>query len=330
MSDPSPEPRTSGKAVASFVLGALALVLNLFAALPALIVGYVSLREINHSDGRLTGRGLSVAAMALGAFVCLADVIGVAALIIVNLRLTAARTECENNLRQMGMATTMYLHAQKTFPPGTIPNATLPPDERLSWIASLLPYYIELDVERRKINKEKSFYYPIAEGIDRTKAWDDEANRQATERIVRAFLCPGHPRFGEEPPPGPTHYLGVAGLGANAAELPLTDPNCGFFGYDRKIMPDDITAGISYTMLATETGWHNGPWARGGYATVRGLDPAEELFAGKGIPFGGLHPGIVNMLFVDGRVEHFNTSAPPDQFTKWATLRRGADADENR
>src|SRR5262249_38939399 len=149
---------------------------------------------------------------------------------IVNLRLTAARTECENNLRQMAMATTMYLHAHKTFPPGTIPNATLPPDERLSWIASLLPYYIELDVERRKIDKEKSFYYPIAKGIDRTKAWDDEANGEATHRIVRSFLCPGHPRFGEEPPPGHTHYIGIAGLGANAAELPLADANCGFFG----------------------------------------------------------------------------------------------------
>lgn len=315
--------RLSSQAVAGFVLGLLAVFpLNLFAAVPAIVVGYVSLRRINESDGRLTGHGLSMFALAAGSLVCFADLALLGAVVVYKLRLGAARTECVNNLRMIGETTGMYFDEHRAYPPGTITNASLKPSERLSWHVSLLPYYLDLDIQRRKIDKERSSYYPVQHGIDRTKAWNDAANLDATSHTLRVFQCPGDRQFGED---NRTEYVGIAGLGANAAELPLSDPRCGFFGYDRTITQDDLTAGLSYTMMASETAWQNGPWAQGGFATVRGLDSADLPYTGVGRPFGGLHPGIVNILYADGTVRPFRDDAGPEQFAQMATLKRGID-----
>jgi hypothetical protein len=286
------------------------------------VVGYVSLRRINESDGQLRGRGFSIIALAAGLLVCVADLIGLGTVLVFKLRLNAARTECENHLRIIGETAGMYFDEHRTYPPGTTANASLKPSERLSWHVSLLPYYLDVDIQQRKIDKERSSYYPVQQGIDRAKAWSDEANRAATSSTIRAFQCPGDRHFGED---NRTAYVGIAGLGANAAELPLTDPHCGFFGYNRTITKDDVVAGLSYTMMATETAWQNGPWAQGGFATVRGLDPADQPYTGVGRPFGGLHPGIVNILYADGGVRPFRDDAPSEQFAQMATLKREAD-----
>jgi hypothetical protein len=321
MPDAPTTPRLSSEAVAGVVLGLLAVFpLNIIAAVPAVVVGYVSLRRINESDGRLKGRGFSIFALAAGLLVCVADLLGLGALVVYKLRLNAARAECENNLRMVGETAGMYFDEHRTYPPGTIANASLKPSERLSWHVSLLPYYLDLDIQRRKIDRERSSYYSVEHGIDRAKAWSDASNRAATSRTLRAFQCPGDRHFGED---NRTAYIGIAGLGANAAELPISDPNCGFFGYDRAITKDDVTAGLSYTMMVTETAWDNGPWAQGRFATVRGLDPADQPYTGQGRPFGGLHPGIVNILHADGAVYPFRDDAPSEQFAQMATLKHG-------
>jgi prepilin-type processing-associated H-X9-DG protein len=323
MPDAPPTPRLSSEAVAGFVLGLLAVCpLNVFAAVPAIAVGYVSLRRINESDGRLRGRGLSIIALVAGLLVCLADLVGLGAVWVFKLRLNAGRAECENNLRMIGETAGMYYDEHRTYPPGTIANTSLKPSDRLSWHVSLLPYYVDLDIQRRKIEKERSNHYPVEQGIDRSKAWNDDANRAATDRVLRAFQCAGDRHFGED---NRTEYVGIAGLGANAAELPLSNPNCGFFGYDRTITKDDMTAGLSYTMMATETALENGPWAQGGFPTVRCLNMVDQSYTGQGRPFGGLHPGIVNILYADGHVDRFRDDAPSEQFAQMATLKRGAE-----
>lgn len=62
----------------------------------------------------------------------------------------------------------------------------------------------------------------------------------------------------------------------------------GVFGYDRTAFAD-ITDGLSHTLLVLESARDNGPWAQGGPATVRGLDPDEAPYLGVGRPFGGTH-----------------------------------------
>ena len=50
----------SGKAVAALVLGFLSFCLWLFAAVPAIILGILSLRDISRSNGRLKGQGMAI------------------------------------------------------------------------------------------------------------------------------------------------------------------------------------------------------------------------------------------------------------------------------
>src|SRR4051812_2186224 len=52
---------------------------------------------------------------------------------------SAARqsAECNNNLRTIALALSLYSIGHGTFPPGTIPDENMPPEKRLSWMAEL-------------------------------------------------------------------------------------------------------------------------------------------------------------------------------------------------
>jgi hypothetical protein len=187
-----------------------------------------------------------------------------------------------------------------------------------------------MEAQRRKTPRESTAYFDVVAGIDNRKAWDASVNHDATTRILHCFICPGHPPFAQEPVPGPTYYIGVAGLGSNAAELPLSDRNCGFFGYNRVITPGDVTRGLSETMLGCETSWHNGPWAQGGDATVRCVDTDNLPYTGPGRPWGGLHGGITNILHADGAVQAFRDTGSADVFADQVTLKPNLDEPPKR
>jgi prepilin-type processing-associated H-X9-DG protein len=182
-------------------------------------------------------------------------------------------------------------------------------------MADVLP----LMAEGQQVNKA---YQNLAGRIDATKAWDDPANDAVVNTPVRAFLCPGHPDFDPHHAPGLTHYVGMAGVGNKAAYLDRRDPKAGMFGHGRGVRPKEITRGTSNTMLVVETASENGPWLAGDFPTVRGLDPKVEHYLGPGRPFGGLHRGITNVLWVDGSVRPVNDNVPADLLRQQATIRQ--------
>lgn len=61
------QPKTSGLAIASLVLGILFVVP--FAPLLAIVFGIIALRIISKSKGELTGKGMAIAGLALGGLV---------------------------------------------------------------------------------------------------------------------------------------------------------------------------------------------------------------------------------------------------------------------
>jgi hypothetical protein len=314
-------PPVSRKALVSFVLGLLAVPLQAIAGLPAIALGVTGLREINFSEGRSSGRWMCVVGIAMGIFVVVLDLLALGAYAILKARRTNALYACQNNLRQIGLAVAAYHFDHEFFPPGTVPNAELVPDQRLSWLVSLLPYYIEMEASSRKVRRQDTSFFDVYSNIDLARSWDGTANRDATARPLGQFICPSHPAFTEELSPGPTYYVGIAGNGANAAELPLENRNCGFFGFDRTIAARDVTRGLSNTMIACETAWRNGPWAQGGFATARGLDPKDLPYTGPGRPFGGLHPGVTNILRADATVQAFDDRGSPTVFAAGATIK---------
>ncbi len=62
---PNPDAKTSGLAIASLVLGILAVFTCFITAIPAIILGIIGLLKINKSAGQLKGAGLAITGMAL-------------------------------------------------------------------------------------------------------------------------------------------------------------------------------------------------------------------------------------------------------------------------
>src|SRR5262249_10441649 len=92
-------------------------------------------------------------------------------------------------------------------------------------------------------------------------------------------------------------YVGMAGLGKDAALLPLSNPRAGVFAYDRKTKFEDVTDGHSTTIMVIETNFENGPWGAGGFSTVRGIDLEGPAYLGAAGQFGSLHRTQDTFLF---------------------------------
>ena len=289
------QPRLSKAAVVAFILGVSSLLLSVATALPALYVGMQALRTINSGDGLVRGRRLAIAALVLGGVVTLASVLGTVGLVLLLVQEQNYRAGCANNLRLIGTACSRYRdHHDDHFPAGTVLNSSLPPERRLSWEAASVPFLGDGGKAAERWRK-------LAEGIAFEESWDAPAN-VAQRQNVAPFLCPAFARGLAPDQVGLTAYVGVAGLGDDAARLPLTDPRAGFFGYDRLLKPDDILARLDATMMSLETQQDNGCWMAGGSPTVRGVERDRERYLGRGQPFGGLHREGANVLWADGSV----------------------------
>ena len=258
----------------------------------------------------------------------IAVLIGLLAPATCRVRRAAIRMSCQNNLKQLGLAVHNYRDAIGTFPPGTVPDTQVPPDQRLSFFASLLPY-IEQDAIYRQLKQ--------------SEPWDSAPNRAATERsCLRIISCPewmmergqvtgaalaqGHLCV--------TNYVGLGGIGIDAAALPIGDPRIGFFGYDRKLKIEQVKDGLSTTTILIETGSQVGAWMRGGPNSTRPVEPEQGQLSGDGLAFGGTHfldatlfepkhADGFNLLLADASVRYLKNSVHPDLLIALATAAGG-------
>jgi Protein of unknown function (DUF1559)/Domain of unknown function (DUF4190) len=313
----APLGRVNIKAVASFVLG-LAVPLLCFSGIPALILGFIGLREVNRSDGAEKGGWLAIAGMVLGGFDTVLAAVGLTALVFLNIQTVASEATCQNNLRQIGFALQFYYDRTGSFPAGTVTtNEDLRPEDRLSWYTALLPFLGQ--DSREKLNPNRP-WYRLSEELQMQQGWRAQANRKAVYTPIPGLVCPswtGKLAATEAPI---TTYVGVAGLGEDAPLLPVEDPRAGVFGYARRTKLKHITRGISDTAMVIETAQKIGPWAAGGPATERPVVPKEAPYIGYERPFGGLHPHLAYMLFVDGSVRPIADTVEPQVFEALATI----------
>jgi hypothetical protein len=227
---------------------------------------------------------------------------------VLKMREVEATARCRSNLRQISLAVVNYAEEQRgLLPAGTWSKADLPTEERLSWLAAVLPYL-----------EQPATYESLAP----SRPWDAEENRRAVQTRLKIFLCPRNDQRAEDGQPALTHYVGMAGVGTDAALLPVTDPRAGAFGYDRRArFPDAFRDGIGMTILVIETASANGPWAQGGPATVRGLDPESHPPFGKRGQFGDSRSAGVCAAFADASVRFLDCR--PRTFEALCTMAGG-------
>ncbi|MBX3445062.1 MAG: DUF1559 domain-containing protein [Planctomyces sp.] len=200
-------------------------------------------------------------------------------------REAARRAQSNNNLKQIGLALHNYHDTFGFFPAGTVANADLEPEERLSWMYSILPYLDQA---------------PLFNNIRSKESWDSAANTPSIERLIPTYLHPSSPEPTTHEGRGATHYVGLAGIGEDGPTLAATDKGAGFFAYNRATRIAQITDGTSNTVMVAESDGQARPWAEGGPSTIRPLTQQPYINGPDGI--GGISQGGANMLFADGSV----------------------------
>ncbi|HLJ94684.1 MAG TPA: DUF1559 domain-containing protein, partial [Gemmataceae bacterium] len=232
-------------------------------------------------------------------------------------------------VHDLGDAVRRYAEAhQAQFPPGTlerpIPTSRAgrpyEPKQRISWMAELLPY----------LGPEQASLY---RGIDRKKSWNDTENHAAAATLVPQFLMPNYPQNtwwirypGMAQSAAATHFVGIAGIGADAAEYAANDPaaekKLGVFGYDRATRLQDITDGVSQTILMAQVPpTYKRPWMAGGGSTVQGVLEKDSVR-----PFVSPQPdGKRGTLVVmaDGSVRFIAENIKDDVFKALCTTKGG-------
>ena len=205
--------------------------------------------------------------MVLGGLGTLATLVGVVAVIVVHLQQTASRATCKDNLRRIGVANDQYADDHKTFPAGVAGPAGLPPASRLSWMAEVVPLLGRVgDKADSKRQKERS--EPALRRGGRADRHGQGVGRSrepaAVETPVRIFRCPASAGFDPNRGPGLTNYVGLSGIGPDAAALGDDDHRAGMFGDDRGAKPKELLGGTAYTIAVLETAQDRGRGWPGG------------------------------------------------------------------
>lgn len=244
-------------------------------------------------------------------------------------REAVVRSECFCHLKWIAVGLLNHADRHGGFPEGAVPNPTLPPSRRLSWVVGA---FDELTSG-------------VVLQVDRSKPCDDPANDpprivaaegntfvgMSPADVVDFVKCPADPATTGPVPntddtrrsrPLPLSYLGVAGVGADAPDLPRKHPRAGVFGYDRVTPASDITDGTSNTLLVAESEARHGPWTSGG-SSILGVDPARRPHLGPRRDFGGYHPGVTCVAMADGSVRVVRNTVDPRVFEAAATVAGG-------
>jgi prepilin-type N-terminal cleavage/methylation domain-containing protein len=182
-------------------------------------------------------------------------------------REAARRTQCSNNLKQLGLAVGNYENVNKTLPSSDRP-AGLTSAPRIAGLTKLLPYFEEA-------NSFKAY--------DFTKNWSDPVNLPVTSKRISILLCPTSPvsqdrldglpeaspwtptvvactdyspTIGVDPRLGPTTVPGGQ-LGLVDAETvtvnPSGLPNSGILRKNETTRYSDVLDGLSHTILYAES-----------------------------------------------------------------------------
>lgn len=158
-------------------------------------------------------------------------------------RESARRMQCGNNLRQIGLALSLYTSSHGVFPPGRGPihPAIFSPQ------AYLLPM-----LEQESLSWEIDFSAaPVTYNLG-AKVMNGAANSTAASHRINVFVCPSDREAGRVPgvPFGGTNYVACTGSGAVVSgTLVAAD---GVFYLGSAVAPAHLLDGLSHTALFSE------------------------------------------------------------------------------
>jgi prepilin-type N-terminal cleavage/methylation domain-containing protein/prepilin-type processing-associated H-X9-DG protein len=232
-------------------------------------------------------------------------------------REAAARTQCQNNLKQLGLAFHNYHDVHKALPSNIRPPTT--GSVRARWLTFLLPY-LEQDNRFRQ--------------VDFSKNWSDPVNLPVLGTRLPLVECPsapngqildGAPEQNWTPIVANGDYAGFYGVSPELVSLGLVDPSSagldnGALSKRSQLRFADFTDGLSNTLHLTESAGRPNRYVNGRLVlTAQGLPringggwcrPASELNLLRGSDAQGNAPGPFGINLTNGQL----INSYPDPF----------------
>jgi prepilin-type N-terminal cleavage/methylation domain-containing protein/prepilin-type processing-associated H-X9-DG protein len=164
-------------------------------------------------------------------------------------REAARRTQCTNNIRQLGLAAHNFADVKKHFPSSVRPGG-LTPLPRIAGMLLVLPY----------LEEDNAF-----KAYNLTKNWNDAANLPVVSRAIPTLVCPSSPNperldgLPEGNPwrpdvAAPTDYSPTIGVDKRLKDAGLVDyDGKGLLPKNEKPRIRDATDGLSHTIMYAES-----------------------------------------------------------------------------
>lgn len=267
---------TSGKAIASLVLGIVSLCgCSCLTGLPSILLGILSLRDIGQAAGALTGKPMAIIGIILSSFTTLCyPLVGIPAWLYS--RDAADRAMATNNLRQLALAMHNYNDVHGTLP---LAGFVHPSQQRmgpnakplLSWRVTLLPF-----LEEEALYKQFKLDEP----------WDGPNNVKLLAKMPKVYKLPGDSKT-----PADHTVFQV-----------FTGPNTLFVDNVAARIPASIPDGTSNTVLIVEAS-KGVPWTKPEDIPYKPPQPIAPLL-------GGHFRSTFLVALVDGTVRYLPQNTP--------------------
>jgi len=275
-------------------------------------------------------------------------------------RAAAARMECQNNLKQLGLAVHAYHDVYKAFPPNLSPN-NFGYDingKSWSWISRILPY-----IEQGNLYTKGSLgnSFDFATNTNNLPTFNSDLGIGVWNAQIPGLLCPAddsstQPRTDRANtggyPCGSTNYRGVSGSNWAWGSWTYTDPNSAYSNngldsgngifyrsdWNRKLRLTSITDGTSNTFMIGEDipkinqhcGWPNANYANGTCCIPlnNAMKSGDPGWNNPGdwpnvYSFRSYHTGGGNFCLADGSVRFISDSIDLNLYRALATVQGG-------
>lgn len=253
-------------------------------------------------------------------------------------REAARRTNCKNNLAQIGLALHNYDQLWEVLPPGTVnPTGPIRWEEQgyhFSWTLALLPF----------IDQEPTF-----EHFDQSKSVYAPENADVRQVTISVYTCPSSPNTQGTTPGGMDGMGGMTVSQSSYAgchhhvEAPIDVDQSGVFYLNSSTRYRDIRDGASNTIFVGEKlntqrtlGWVSGTrdtlrntssilgpdggWNRWGQQQDPRPDPLPTAVGG----FGSYHTGGAHFVLGDGSVRFMSENIESELFQHLGNRMDGA------